>query len=626
MQSAETILRVIHDRGRRGLPLERVYRLLFNPTLYLAAYRKLAANRGALTPGVTAETVDGMSLHKIQTIIRRLRSERYRWTPVRRVYIEKRTSTKKRPLGLPTWSDKLLQDVIRLILQAYYDPQFSPHSHGFRPGRGCHTALREVYHRWHGTTWFIEGDISAYFDSIDHQVLLEMLREKIHDNRFVRLIGNLLKAGYLEDWRYHPTLSGTPQGGVVSPILANLYLDRLDRFVEQTLLPECTRGARRKQNLTYNRLKAAASALRRKGQREQAAQLRRAAKRLPSVDPYDPDFRRLSYVRYADDFLLGFTGPHAEAEAIKRRLGAFLQEQLRLELSATKTLITHGRTGTARFLGYDLSLGHNDRRRNRRGNRNINGLPSLRVPSEVIRAKCRPYLHHGRPSHRDVLLHDAPFSIVRQYQAEYAGLVEYYRLAFNLHRFQRLKWIMEVSLTKTLAKKLRLSVPQVYRRFHATLATPRGSRRGLQVVVPRARKPPLVATWGGINLDRRVGAVLNDAPPVVWSNTRSELIQRLLADTCELCGVQEKVEVHHIRALRDLQQLGRPAPPAWVIKMAARQRKTLAVCQRCHLSHIHGAASGQRIQEWTRRSGEPGAVKVARPVRRGADGKVPSHR
>ncbi len=220
MQNAATVLGVIHDRGRRGLPLERVYRLLFNPELYLAAYGKLARNRGALTPGVTPETIDGMTLKKIQAIIQRLRSERYRWTPVRRVYIEKKGSTKKRPLGLPTWSDKLLQEVIRLVFQAYYDPQFSPHSHGFRPRRGCHTALQEIYHGWHGTTWFIEGDVSACFDSIDHEGLLAILGEKIHDNRFLRLLGNLFKAGYLEDWKLNRTLSGTPQGSIVSPILA----------------------------------------------------------------------------------------------------------------------------------------------------------------------------------------------------------------------------------------------------------------------------------------------------------------------------------------------------------------------------------------------------------------------
>src|SRR3954449_599366 len=234
MQSAETVLDVIGTRGARGLPVERLYRQMFNPQLFLMAYRRLYANKGAMTPGVTGETVDGMSLAKIEAIIDLLRGERYRWRPVKRVYIPKKNG-KQRPLGLPTWSDKLVAEVVRLLLEAYYEPRFSDRSHGFRPGRGCHTALTEVADTWPGTAWFIEGDISDCFGTLDHDVLLTILGEHIHDNRFLRLLRNMLRAGYLEDWVWNATPSGAPQGGVVSPILSNIYLDRLDRFVETTL-------------------------------------------------------------------------------------------------------------------------------------------------------------------------------------------------------------------------------------------------------------------------------------------------------------------------------------------------------------------------------------------------------
>jgi retron-type reverse transcriptase len=200
MRTADTILGIIRDRGRRGLPLEDIYRQLYNPGLYLPAYARLYANEGALTRGATSETVDAMSLGKIERLIDALRQERYRWTPVRRTYVPKKNG-KLRPLGIPPWSDKLLQEVIRLILDAYYDPQFSAYSHGFRPGRGCHTALRDMEHTWTGTKWFIEGAIHACFDRLDHQVLVAILREKLHDNRFIHLIQGLPAAGYLEDWR-----------------------------------------------------------------------------------------------------------------------------------------------------------------------------------------------------------------------------------------------------------------------------------------------------------------------------------------------------------------------------------------------------------------------------------------
>lgn len=237
MRNADTMLGVIRERGRRRLPLENIYRQLYNHNLYLQAYGRLYRNDGAMPPGATTDTADAMALTKIDAIIDALRHERYRWTPVRRVYIEKKHSTKKRPLGLPTWSDKVRQEVIRLLLEAYYNPQFSPHSHGCRPGRGCHTALGEITRGWKGVQWFIEGDSSQGFDSLDHSVLLSILGESFHDQRFLRLIANLLKAGYLEAWRSHTTRSGVPQGGGVSPILSNLSLDRLERFVETVLLP-----------------------------------------------------------------------------------------------------------------------------------------------------------------------------------------------------------------------------------------------------------------------------------------------------------------------------------------------------------------------------------------------------
>ncbi len=216
MQDAATVLDVIGKRGARGLPVERLYRQMFNPQLYLMAYGKLYANKGAMTPGVSGETVDGMSLAKIGAVIGALRAERYRWQPVKRVYIPKKNG-KKRPLGLPTWSDKLVAEVVRLLLEAYYEPQFSGRSHGFRPARGCHTALSEVVEVWKGTHWFIEGDISDCFGSLDHEIMIKILAEKIHDGRFLRLIGHMLKAGYLEDWRWHATLSGSPQGGIATP-------------------------------------------------------------------------------------------------------------------------------------------------------------------------------------------------------------------------------------------------------------------------------------------------------------------------------------------------------------------------------------------------------------------------
>ena len=584
MQNAETVLDVLRERGRHGLPLEGIYRQLFNPQLYLLAYGRIYSNKGAMTPGPDAETADGMTLAKIEAIIDAVRHERYRFRPVRRLYIPKKDG-KQRPLGLPSWSDKLLGEVIRLLLEAYYEPQFSARSHGYRPGRGCHTALREVAETWTGTSWFIEGDISQCFDRLDSRVMLETLGEKIHDNRLLRLVGQMLQAGYLEDWVWNATLSGVPQGGVLSPCLSNIYLNRLDRFVETVLIPGYTRGVLRRHNPEYARVQRALARARRRGEHAEVRALRKQLRSLPSLDPHDPGYRRLRYVRYADDILLGFTGPKEEAEEIKRRLAQFLQEDLKLELSETKTLITHARTEAARFLGYEITTQHANHVI-AGGRRVANGGIRLRVPREVIKTKCSRYTQRGNPERRPGLMNETDYAIISRYGAEYRGVVQYYLLAGDVYRLDRLHWVMATSLLKTLAGKHDSSVTKMARKYAATIQTPHGPRKCLQVTVPRGGRKPLVATFGGIPLRRQRTAILTDREPVQTNVPRSELVRRLLAGRCEICGDTDKVQVHQIRKLTDLETSG-PERPEWMSLMARRRRKTLVVCGACH-ADIHG--------------------------------------
>jgi group II intron reverse transcriptase/maturase len=389
-----------------------------------------------------------MSQEKIDAIIEAMRHERYRFSPARRVHIPKKNG-KTRPLGLPTWSDKLVGEVVRLLLEAYYEPTFSGRSHGFRRKRGCHTALREVENTWTGTVWFIEGDISDCFGSLNHEIMIKILAEKIHDNRFLRLVRNMLKAGYLEDWQYHETLSGSPQGGVVSPILSNIYLSKLDEFVERVLIPQHTRGKRRRRHPEYSRIKRLLQRARDQGDRAAARDLRKQQRSIPSGDPMDPEYRRLRYCRYADDHILGFIGPKAEAETIKDELARFLRDELALELNTDKTLITHARTRAARFLGYEITIQHNDSKLTE-GRRSANGAVMLRVPLDVIKAKSAPYRRRGKPGHRSAMQNLDDYDIVQTYAAEYRGIVNYYLLAHDVWRLNALRWNAETSLLKTL--------------------------------------------------------------------------------------------------------------------------------------------------------------------------------
>ncbi len=587
MRNAEIILSFIRKRGQRKLPVECVYRLLYQPDLYLKAYGKIYRNDGAMTPGVTPETIDGMSLEKINDIIALIRQEQYKWNPVRRTYIAKKNG-QKRPLGLPGWSDKLIQEVIRMILDAYYEPQFNEHSHGFRPKRGCHTALRDVAQQGSGTKWFVEGDIKGCFDKIDHKILLNILEKSFLDNRFIYLIKGLLKAGYMENWKYNSTHSGVPQWSIVGPVLSNIVLHELDTYVENTLIPEYNHGKRRRSNPPYVRLTMAASQARKLGDLELAKTLNQKAQCIPSRNPNDPDFRRLWYVRYADDWLLGIKGPKSDAIIIKQKITLFLTQKLKLELSKEKTLITHAKDQKAFFLGYEIHTLHSDSKHDHRGQRCINGSIGLRVPFSTRRDKCRKYMRKGKPQSLPQRTIDDAYSMVSQYQSEYRGVVQYYRMAYNLHTLGYLRMVTEVSLVKTLAKKFKTTCSKIYKRYRTTLDTEEGIYKVLQVTKPREGLSTLQTYFGGISLKWNKWVSLDDNKVGYIWNQRSELVQRLLAKQCELCQSTKNIEVHHIRKLADLQIKGQKRKPQWMIKMAARQRKTLVVCRSCHESIHYG--------------------------------------
>ena len=583
MQEAAVVLDVLRERGRKGLPCEQLYRQMFNKDLYLLAYGNIYSNHGAMTPGASAETADGMSEEKIDQIIELMRSERYRFSPARRVYIPKKNG-KLRPLGLPSWSDKLAGEVVRLLLEAYYEPQFSDLSHGFRKGRGCATALRDIRDTWAGTVWFIEGDISDCFGQLDHEVMCSILAEKIHDQRFLRLIRNMLKAGYLEEWTYHDTLSGCPQGGVVSPVLSNIYLDKLDKFVEQELIPQYTRGDKRARNPQYREKANALRQAQRHGNRAMARNLKRQMRSLPSRDPADPGYRRLKYLRYADDQLLGFFGPKAEAEQIKARLATFLRETLGLELNDAKTLITHARTNPARFLGYHVIVQYCDTKLTR-GRRAANGRIALRVPPGVIKAQCARYRQHGKPWHRPRLQNLTDYDIVKTYGAEYQGVVNYYLLAQDAGKLDVLTWHAQTSMLKTLAAKHKSTVTKMASRYRAKIETGDGLRTCYEARLQREGKKDLVARFGGIPLRQDRYAAIREPAPAPAAYLRKELIFRLRKRECELCETGTTVEVHQVTALKELDQAD-PEQPAWAALMAKMRRKTLIVCRDCH-EHIH---------------------------------------
>jgi len=603
---------IAHKLGTNGEPLEGVYRRMQDKQLFMLAYGNLASNDGITTPGVSPEDVaEGMSEARVTAILSKLADKRYRWQPARRVYIPKANGG-TRPLGVPSFSDRLVQEVMRLILEAYYEPQFRDSSHGFRPKRSCHTALHQIARTWKGTTWFIEGDIKGCFDNINHGILLDVLSRRVNDQQFVGFVGRMLKAGYMEDWKYNVTHSGTPQGGVISPLLASILLHELDEWVEDVLRPEYTRGEQRRHNpewwkhrhmYRYNKRRYRETEATK--YEEKAVERLRQMRKLPTSDPHDAAFRRLHYVRYADDFLLGFIGPKEEAEAIREAVGQKLAE-LGLTMSQDKTRITHARTERARFLGFEVGVSDDNQRMSRRKvkgrtfrYRTGHGHIRLYVPRDVVQKYKQRYSKEGKPHLKFSLINASDFEIVRSYGEVYRGLVNYYAPAHNVSKaISQVQYVMLESCVRTLATKHKCKRAQIYRKYYGPTST---GKKGLVVEFTNHKTgkthraefgevPFKAGSWPSSIEDR------NDQYVQVYRGT--ELLKRLTANQCELCGNKSRCVVHHIRGLRDLEakrQQGRPLTAAEEFAIA-RRRKQVVVCPECHQKIHSGKYDGVAVK------------------------------
>lgn len=598
MRSPERVLNSLNEHSKdSSYKFERLYRILFNEELFYVAYQKIASNGGSTTKGSDGRSIDEMSLARIETLIASLKDESYQPHPSRRVHIPKKNG-KTRPLGIPAFEDKLVQEVVRMILEAIYEGHFETTSHGFRPKRSCHTALLHIQKTFSGAKWFIEGDIKGFFDNIDHDVLVGILRERISDDRFIRLIRKFLKAGYVEDWTFHNTYSGMPQGGIVSPILANIYLDKLDKYVKEYIRHFDMRTKRRpgkESNDLANERKRTVRKLKKiKDGTEKAAlvarlkaiEQERAA--FPSGDEMDGSYRRLKYIRYADDFILGVIGSKEDALRIKEDIKSFLSESLALELSEEKTLITH--TGkSAKFLGYEITVTRNNhQRRDVQGRlrRTYGKRVRLNVSMATLRDKLLEYgameikLRNGKeiwkPKCRSGLIFNDDLEILDRYNRETVGFCNYYLIANNCVVLHNFRYIMEYSMYKTFAGKYRSTVRKINKKYRLNkLFTVKYEQKG----VIKSR------TFYKTSFKRRTTAFNGSCdiePYSIADVSRTNLTDRLKAEKCELCGATGKLIMHHVRNLKDLK-----GKESWKRLMSARKRKTIALCPSCHrLRHL----------------------------------------
>ena len=602
MRSPENVLNSLQEHSAQpDYVYDRIYRNLYNQELFLQAYQNIYASQGNMTAGTDGQTIDAMSLERINRLIETLKDESYQPKPSRRTYIPKKNG-KTRPLGIPSIDDKLVQEVIRMMLESMYENSFEDNSHGFRPNKSCHTALRMIQNRFVRCKWFVEGDIKGFFDNIDHNVMINILRKRIRDERFLRLIRKFLNAGYMEDNQLHQSYSGTPQGGIISPILANIYLDQFDKYMAE-LKKRFDRGEKRAVNKEYRKLSDKRVRLRRKLENTQSEEERQTLlksiweldkihKSIPCKNPMDADFRRLQYVRYADDFIIGIIGTKEDARTIKQEISAYIASQLKLELSDEKTLVTKA-TDRAKFLGFEIRVTpqSNLTKKTKSGTkaRNFSGHVMLEVPTSVIQKKLlelgtmKIEVHNRTeswtPIHRGNLVRRTDLSILDQYNGEVRGFCNYYSIANNRSKLHKFRYIMEYSFYKTLACKYRTSKRKIIAKYRI------GKDIGVKYQDNQG-KEKVRLFWRG-TLARNpypMGSETDVIHKPKGILKKPSLGMRLKANRCEWCGEETSaLVVHQVKTLKELDE-NKP----WAVFMKKINRKTMVVCESCHLM-IHSA-------------------------------------
>lgn len=601
MRNPTEVLKNLMEKSKNETyRFQRLYRNLYNSEFYWLAFKNIYANDGSMTAGADGTTIDGMSNERIEKIIKSLKDRSYQPKPARREYIAKKNSDKKRPLGIQSGNDKLVQEVVKMILENIYEPIFSNKSHGFRPNRSCQTALMQIQKTFTGTNWFIEGDIHACFDSFDHHIIIDLLKKRIDDEAFIQLIWKFLKAGYMEQWTYNRTYNGVPQGAGVSPVLANIYLHELDKFMEKYAETFNTESKRKYFSTAYRTSVDRAYRYRKAGKEiwndltdeekkvriQKLKELERIEKSLTSYVYNDKNYKRVQYTRYADDFIIGVIGSKKDAEAIKEDIKIFLQNTLKLEMSDSKTKITH--TGDrARFLGYDITVSRAQtltKTDNGKTQRCHSGVVRLLVPREKWVNKLIEYKaikikinENGKERflaiHGGKLVNRSDIEILARYNAEVRGLYNYYSIANDSYKIGRFANLMKYSMYKTFACKYRTNVHEIKRRY---------CRNDLFTVAYEIKQGTKITTFYKDGFKRKGFATkfdnVSELPQFskyVKSNTLKQRVER---HTCELCHKDcRELEIHLVKKLKDLK-----GQTEWERLMKQKRRKTLVVCPECH--------------------------------------------
>jgi group II intron reverse transcriptase/maturase len=589
-----------------------LYKLISSKEFLLIAYNKLKSKSGNMTPGIDKETIDGTDFNKIESLSKSLRNESFNFSPANRVWIPKKNG-KLRPLGIPKFSDKLVQEAIRTLLELIYESKFSKTSHGFRPNRSTHTALRDIS-TWNGMTWVIEGDIKGYFDNVDHKVLADLLCKVIQDQQFIDLYWKLVKAGHIDKKintkSVHSTI-GVPQGGVVSPILSNIYLNEFDMYMENLIDKLSSKNFNiSKVNPSIVKYSKLLTELHYKYNEEYDKTVLKEIKQVRSVRNKLPSRirtgNRIRYVRYADDWVIGIIGNRSLAESIKQESKNFLKDVLKLELSEEKTKITHLRDEYAHFLGVDFNKPvskqspivkrkYADRIIKTRINQSkiyfyMPVKEMLKTLQERGFIKLSPNVKNKYISNaitKWIFLDHR--SIIIRYNAVINGLLQYYGFVHNKYSFHTIiNYFIKHSCAKTIARKYRLgSRAAAFKKFGSLLTSPKiGKLDGIGLKIPTSFKK----TTGELRTSQ--GATYDPFVTLKW---RLES-QIGLIDPCWICGTENDTEMHHVKHLRKEGV----KPTGFLSLMSKLNRKQIPVCRSCHNKIHKGIYNGMAIRDLKR--------------------------
>ena len=595
MSTAIEILEVLKSKNAKNPEWinKDLYRIFYKKDLFVLAYERIKSKAGNMTKGTTGENLDGISISWIDKTIQDFRNWRtLKFSPGIVTKIPKKNG-KMRTLCVAPPREKVIQEAIRLILEAIYDPPegtiFQSCSHGFRANKSCHTALKDIKYKWAGIKWFIEGDIVSFFDEIDHHILINLLRKKIEDEKFIGLMWKYLRAGYSEGNSVHKVanLSGTPQGGILSPLLSNIYLNEFDKYVIK-LIHEHNVGKNRKINPRYSRLRYEIG---REKDPRRIKELVKEWRKTPSTLSQDHSYIRIRYVRYADDWIIGINGSKNLASEIREKAESFLKEELKLKLNLEKTFIRYAKAEKATFLGIEISTNVN-----KENHLVVRGGKKVRLLSDCIQLNVNmdrlvKRLHDagicdglGFPTCRKSHINFDDWEIINTFNSILLGISNYYSFVNNRSQLGRVQYIIQYSAAKTLAGKHKTSLSKIFETYGKNLAVNYGKDKEVSIRMD--------IDWTKKSMNFKV-SMWEKSAVIDGLRNKMRVTRSRLGSPCVLCGSVDRVQMHHVRHIRKSGvKYG-----GFYRYLGAINRKQVPLCKKHHVDVHNGKYDGKSLAQ-----------------------------